>query len=153
VFLIRWFVVASPKRWTWSQLFETGQIRYRSGRHKKNYEHLKVGDVVAGYESSPTGRITALATVSKPFEVHQDDEVAYFELEPLLPVKNGPTYARMKNDPVVGVSQPLRYRTQGTLFALTEPESERLLGMLAETDPTVRNLIPNDQMSALNPPL
>ena len=59
-----WWVVASPSEWNWAQLAADGHVDYRIGRLRRNYFELNVGDLVIGYESTPTRRVVALARVS-----------------------------------------------------------------------------------------
>ena len=135
--VVRWWVVAKPSKWRWSELFETGKIDFRIGRIEKYFPQLKVGDTVVGYESAPTRRLAALATVSKPFGVHAEDAPASFELLPLLQLPQGLTHDELFTDPVLSKSLPMRIRNQGTLFPLSEAESEQLLQRLTISDPAV----------------
>jgi len=133
--VLRWWVVANPKLWKWERLFETGKIEFRRGRLEKNFAQLKVGDTVVGYQSSPSNRLAALASVSKVFS-NQDNPA--FELVPLLQLPSGLTYAELLSDPALAASQPMRNLNRGILFALTDAESNHLLDLLAHADRAVK---------------
>jgi 5-methylcytosine-specific restriction enzyme B len=138
-----WWVVANPAEWQWEQLFRKGKESYRQGRLKKNYSLLQAGDLVVGYHSNPDKRIAALATVSKPFARGANGE-STFEITPLARVTNGPTYEELLRDPVIGGSEPMRFRNQGTLFGLTPSESERVLALMLEKDHSLQDHLLDD---------
>jgi 5-methylcytosine-specific restriction protein B len=79
-------------------------------------------------------RVVALARVTGTLDDASPDEPA-IRLEPVLKVNGGPTYAELQADPILGSSEPMRHRNQGTLFALTANEAEHLVGLLMETHP------------------
>jgi 5-methylcytosine-specific restriction enzyme B len=129
-----WWVVANPAQWSWDELFEHGSVDYRYGRLQKNYPLLQEGDLVIGYQASPDKRVVALAKVSEP--LHTDDKGAkVFTLEPVARVSNGLTWDEMQEDQGLSTSEPVRFRNQGTLFSLTEDETERVFTRLLEQDP------------------
>jgi 5-methylcytosine-specific restriction protein B len=142
--VIRWWVVANPKIWTWDQLFEEGHVQFRLGKLTRHFSHLNVGDVVVGYQSAGVRRLAALATVSKPFGMH-DGPTESFELAPLLRLPQGPTYDDLRADPLLAVSEPIRNRNQGILFALSDAESERLLRLLTDSDSAVATWLTGTQ--------
>src|SRR6266568_4213125 len=99
--VIPWWVVASPKRWTWAQLFETGRIRFELGRLSRHFSRLRLGDLVVGYETSPRRAIVAVAKVSKEFGVHERGTQASFELVPGWLLSEGVGYERLHADPLM----------------------------------------------------
>jgi len=128
-----WWVMANPREWAWKQLFAEGRVEYRRGRIHRNYEKVQPGDLVFGYQAPPDLRLKALARVSRGLYIdHAGDP--RIELQPLTEVDNGPSWDELNNDPILSQSEPLRMRCQGTLFAMTEEESEHLLSLLAERD-------------------
>lgn len=130
-----WWVVANPKEWHWDQLFKDGTVDYRYGRLKGNYAQLQPGDLVIGYLANPDKRIVALARIKEG--LHQTDEGQGITLEPLARVSNGPTYDELLKHPTLSASEPMRFRNQGTLFALTSAEAGELLAWLIERDPAL----------------
>ena len=53
-------------------------------------------------------------------------------------VSHGPTYAELLADDRLQRSEPIRFRNQGTLFALTSDEADYLLALLRERDPDLQ---------------
>jgi 5-methylcytosine-specific restriction protein B len=129
-----WWVVANPKEWTWDQLFTDKRVSYRYGRLARNYPLIQPGDLVVGYQSTPDKRVVALARVSQGLHDSAEGEPR-IELEPLRRVPYGPTYSELQADPALRDSEPMRFRCQGTLFALTADEAEYLFALLSERDP------------------
>lgn len=67
-----WWLVASPKYWSFSDLTIGDTVDYtvvnEKGNKRKipaNFENAKVGDIVVGYEANPVKKIVALAKVVK----------------------------------------------------------------------------------------
>ena len=132
-----WFMVANPQRvWSWSSLFDEGSVEYNFGRIQRNYPNVRVGDLVVGYESTPVKRVVALARVTGEYDPDAPPEQALV-LEPVAQVADGVTYEELQTDPVLASSEPAKHRCQGTLFALTPVEADRLLGLLVERDPSL----------------
>ncbi len=138
-----WWIVANPREWSWSRLFEDGQVSYRHGRLQRNYPHVKSGDLVVGYQSTPDKRIVALARVSRGFASSEGAEPT-IEIVPVTKVDSGPTYDELAADPVLVGSEPMRFRNQGTLFSLTDLEADHLLSLLSERSPAVQDAVGAD---------
>lgn len=138
-----WWVVANPKVWSWDQLFTSKRQTYNYGRIQRNFPHVKAGDLVICYQSTPDKKIVALARVSTDFGAQGDGEPT-FEVEPLAKVKDGLTYDQLLEDELLKNSEPMRFRNQGTLFALNEDEADHVLSLLAERDPDIQAVIGND---------
>jgi 5-methylcytosine-specific restriction protein B len=128
-----WFMVANPSHWPWKSLFTNGSVNYSLGRLKRNFPQVRAGDLVVGYESTPTLRVVALARVTSEFDPDGPADEA-LSLEPVTEVADGATYSELKADPILAQSEPLRFNCQGTLFALTAAEADRLLELLAKRD-------------------
>ena len=128
-----WFMVANPANWAWSQLFADGAVDYSLGRLKRNFERVRVGDIVVGYESTPTKRVVALARVTTEYDADAPPDAA-LTLEPVHEVSDGLTYDELQTDILLSESEPAQFRCQGTLFALTTVEADRLLSRLADRD-------------------
>lgn len=131
-----WFMVANPKEWRWAQLFTDQSVDYSIGRLKRNYPNVRAGDLIVGYESSPTKRVVALARVTGEYDPDSPPSAA-LTLEPVAQVKEGVTYEELQADSILAGSEPARFRCQGTLFALTPVESDRLLALMTDRDPAV----------------
>ena len=125
-----WWVVANRKEWSWDNLFSEGKVEYRQGRLQRNFPLVQPGDLVVGYQSSPEKRIVALAMVKKGMGTE-----GKIELVPVAKVANGLTWEEIHLDPTLVDSEPVRFRSQGTLFALTIEEADHLLSLLYERNP------------------
>ena len=135
-----WWVTANPADWRWENLFSTTSEDYRIGRLQRNYPDVRIGDLIFGYEASPTRRIVALARVVAPSpEVIRG--AAGFTIQPLARIRNGPTYEAMKADPTLSHSEPIRFRAQGTLFALTPAEQEVLASLVLDGNPELESTL------------
>jgi 5-methylcytosine-specific restriction protein B len=131
-----WFMVANPSHWRWGNLDVEGTVDYSYGRLQRNYPRVRAGDLVVGYESSPTQRVVALARVTGEYDPDGPPTQALI-LEPVAPVKDGLTWAELQTDDLLAASEPVRFRCQGTLFTLSTVEADHLLARLAERDPGV----------------
>jgi 5-methylcytosine-specific restriction protein B len=130
-----WWVVANPAQWPWSRLESEKLVTYHYGRLQRNYPLVQPGDLVVGYSAHPDKRIVALARVIKG--LHTADGEQRIELGWLANVNGGPTYEELLEDPRLVQSEPMRFRNQGTLFALTQDEADYLLALLRERDPSL----------------
>jgi 5-methylcytosine-specific restriction enzyme B len=131
-----WFMVANPSQWEWKTLQADGSVDFSLGRLQRNYQRVRAGDLVVGYESARTGRVVALARVTGEYDPDGDSAKA-LTLEAVTGIDNGLTYNELREDPVLADSEPARFRCQGTLFALTTTEADRMLSLLTERDRTV----------------
>ncbi len=138
-----WYIVANPQVWNWSQLKSEKFVSYQYGRLQRNYPLLQEGDLVVGYSSGTNRQIVALARVSRGLATNENGEQE-IELEYMIDIDNGLTYNELLSDPILAASEPLRFRNQGTLFALTESEAEHLLGLLMERDPKIEAQLGSD---------
>lgn len=117
-----------------------GRVQYSYGRLQRNYPLVQPDDLVIGYQSTPDKRIVAIARVTKGFGVHEGKEPT-IELAPVTTVKDGLTYDELVDDAVLKNSEPIRFRTQGTLFALTPDEAGHIFALLTERDPNLQSFI------------
>jgi 5-methylcytosine-specific restriction enzyme B len=131
-----WWMVANKSEWSWGQLFADGVVEYRRGRIQRNYPLVQRGDLVVGYQSTPEKRLVALARVTATIDEFPADDPK-IRLEPVAQLEDGPTYAALAADPILSMSEPMRHRNQGTLFALSSDEAEHLSALLMESQPDV----------------
>ncbi|MBI4590254.1 MAG: EVE domain-containing protein [Candidatus Rokubacteria bacterium] len=134
-----WWAVANPREWAWDRLFSEGRVSYRHGRIQRNYPLVQPDDLVIGYQASPDKRIVALARVTKGLTTVAGEP--RIELAPLQKLRNGLTFDELAADPVLRVSEPMRFRNQGTLFRLTQGEADHALALLAEREPAVEGIL------------
>jgi 5-methylcytosine-specific restriction protein B len=126
------WLFANPKIWSIRDMV-IGQEQFYtafndSGNKRQRYEYfkqVKKGDLIIGYESSPTKRVVAILEVTQPLHMDEDmnNEVFYFKLNEFI--SKGLTYDEMNAIPELAKSEPLR-SSQGSLFKLTKSEFELL---------------------------
>ncbi len=139
-----WWMVASPAQWSWEQLFNDGSVQYSYGRLQRNYPLVQQGDLVIGYASTPIKKIVALAWVTQGFGPDESGEMG-LKLAPHQRIVNGMTYDELLADTVMKDAEPIRFRNQGTLFALTSEEVEYLFSILSERDASIQPHLPKDK--------
>ena len=91
-----------------------------------------------GYQANPDKRIVALARIHEG--LHPVDGDPKITLEHVASISNGLTWDELVKDPVLGTSEPIRFRNQGTLFALTSDEASHLTSLLSERNPGLPGL-------------
>lgn len=130
-----WWLVASPKKWSMSEM-RVGDIQdYRlyndngNPRHIfKNFLEAKVGDLVIGYEATPTKQIVALLEVHK----QNDGKLIWFKkIETLgAPID----YTAIKSLPQLQ-NMEFMINPNGSLFKLTREEFDAILGIIRDENP------------------
>jgi 5-methylcytosine-specific restriction protein B len=98
---------------------------------------VRKGDLVFGYQSTPDKKLVAIAQVCRELFANAEGEQC-IEIEAVAKVADGLTYEELQKDSILAASEPLRFRCQGTLFALTEDELDHLVVLLTEKDPELR---------------
>ena len=131
-----WWLNASPKIWSFSNI-EVGQVvEYTSinekGHKRKiynNFENVKVGDMVIGYESYPEKAIVAICKISRG---HDGQRIWVEKVQNLIdPIKY--------ND-LLGIDElkSMEYfkTPRGSLFKLTQEEYETIMDLIKENEPS-----------------
>lgn len=130
-----WWLTASPRVWSLSGSKPGEEQSYTiytdSGSPRRvhaNFLNVKPGDVVIGYEATPVKKVVSLCEISKP----SDDKNIYFKKvrDLVKPV----SYAEVKADEVLSQSQFIK-NPNGSLFALTKEEYDRILELSGEDSP------------------
>lgn len=129
-----WWLTANPRIWSFSNIEVDSEQSYtiysKSGAPRRvpaNFAAAKAGDLAIGYEAAPVKKAVALCEI-----VRNDGENLYFKkvrdfLDPV-------PYAEVKGDDVLSDSQFAR-NPNGSLFALTEEQYERVLELAGEDEP------------------
>lgn len=140
-----WWLVASPKYWTFSDIKVGEQVVYtvkndkgNKRRISANFEQAKTGDIVIGYEANPVKCIVALAKVSKASD---GETISFVKTETLsTPV----SWFDFKNSPEIADMEFIR-NPNGSFFRLTEDEYNFLLELIRQENPDDDNpLLPVD---------
>lgn len=121
-----WWLNANPKIWSISNLTEGEVQSYTTHNEKGNkrriykyFEEVKPGDLIVGYESTPSKQVKAIYEVTKGIHTTAVGEEIEFELVEKLefPVH----WNDLKNNLSLQSCEVLR-NNQGSLFRLTEDE-------------------------------
>jgi hypothetical protein len=121
-----WWLNANPKIWSMSILIEGDRETYTTYNEKGNkrriykyFEEVKPGDLIIGYESTPTKQIKAIHEVTKGIHTTANGEEIEFELVEKLEI---PVHWNdLKNNPALQKCEVF-INNQGSLFKLTEDE-------------------------------
>ena len=94
----------------------------------KHFQNAKEGDVVIGYESTPTKQIVGLLVVSK----ESDGQKIYFKKTEILvtPID----FNKLKNTPGLEDMEYMKNQ-QGSFFKVTEDEFDVIMEMIREENP------------------
>ena len=121
-----WWLNANPKIWSISNHKEGDKQTYTTHNEKGNkrriykyFEAIKPGDLIIGYESTPTKQIKAIYEVTKGIHNTSNGEEIEFELVEKLEVPV--SWKELKN--INGLQDCEVFKNnQGSLFSITEEE-------------------------------
>ena len=130
-----WWLVASPKIWSLNDM-KVGDVQdyklYNDNGNRRrifqNFLDAKKGDIVIGYEATPTKQIVALAEVEKA----NDGRLIFFKKMETLP--SPIDYSVFRSIPELSNMEYLK-NPQGSLFKLTEEEYNILMDLIREDNP------------------
>lgn len=130
-----WWLVANPKIWSIANM-QVGTIQdytlYNDNGNRRrifqNFLDAKEGDMVIGYESTPTKQIVALAEIAKP----NDGKLIYIRKTESLPVPID--YSTIKSIPELADMEYMKNQ-QGSFFKLKEDEYNIIKDIIREDNP------------------
>ncbi|MBE0637050.1 MAG: EVE domain-containing protein [Bacteroidales bacterium] len=121
-----WWLNANPKIWSMSILIEGDRETYTTHNEKGNkrriykyFEAAKPGDLIIGYESTPTKQIKGIYEVTKGIHTTANGEEIEFQLAEKLEIPVH--WNELKNNPALQNCEVF-INNQGSLFKLTEEE-------------------------------
>lgn len=121
-----WWLNANPKIWRISEYNEGDRQTYTTHNEKGNkrriykyFEEVKKGDLIIGYESTPTKQIKAIYEITKGIHITKNGEEIEFELVEKLEIPVH--WNELKNNPALEKCEVFN-NNQGSLFRLTEEE-------------------------------
>lgn len=142
-----WWINANPNVWKINSI-EVGERQTYTTHNEKNnkrriykyFEAAKPGDLMIGYESTPTKQIKALMEITKGIHAAPDGESIEFELLEKLefPVH----WNELKNNPELTDCEVF-INNQGSLFKLTKEEYDIICDVIDN-----KNIAANQQESA-----
>ena len=130
-----WWLVANPKIWSFNDLKVGEVVDYslyneRGNRRKvfQNFLDAKEGDMVIGYESTPSKKIVALAEVEKK----NDGKVIIFKKTETL--SSSIDFSILHTVPELANMEYMK-SPQGSFYKLTEEEYNILMDLIREENP------------------
>jgi 5-methylcytosine-specific restriction protein B len=122
-----WWMNANPKYWNIDIFKEGQQQTYTTHNNKGNkrriYEYfrqLKTGDLIIGYQSTPSLKVKALFEVTTGIiENDEEGEVVTFRIKEFFPYQV--SWEELKSNPLL-INCEVFNNNQGSLFKLTESE-------------------------------
>lgn len=130
-----WWLVANPRIWSIANM-QVGAVQnytlYNDNGNRRrifqNFLDAKKGDIVIGYESTPTKQIVALAEIYKP----NDGQLIYIRKTESLPVPID--YSTIKCIPELADMEYIKNQ-QGSFFKLKEEEYNIIMDVIREENP------------------
>jgi 5-methylcytosine-specific restriction protein B len=124
---------ANPKYWR-IQDFQVGDeqsytTHNETGNKRSRFEYfqkIKAGDLVIGYETSPTKKVIAIFEISKAAHIDEDDGQEKISFKILKFIPNQLSYEVLKEMPELKNSEVMK-NNQGSLFKLTKDEYNAII--------------------------
>ena len=134
-----WWLVANPRIWSITGMKigeEQSYSLYSESGHKRNvfqnFLDAKAGDIVLGYESSPTKQVVCLLTISK----ENDGEELFFKMTEKLPTPID--FSTLRNTPGLEKMEYMRNQ-QGSFFKVTADEFDIIMELVRGENPLPKN--------------
>ncbi|HET7118600.1 MAG TPA: AAA family ATPase [Hanamia sp.] len=142
-----WWLNANPKIWSISNHNEGQRQTYTTHNEKGNkrriykyFEAAKPGDLIIGYESTPTKQIKAIYEVTKGIYNSENGEEIEFELIEKLEIPV--SWNDLKNNPALQKCEVF-INNQGSLFSLTEDEYDIIREIIDNKNIITEKLLSN----------
>ena len=134
-----WWLVANPKIWSITGMKigeEQSYSLYNENGHKRNvfqnFLDAKAGDIVLGYESSPTKQVVCLLTISK----ENDGKELYFRMTEKLPTPID--FSTLRNTPGLEKMEYMKNQ-QGSFFRVSADEFDIIMELVRGENPLPKN--------------
>lgn len=130
-----WWLVANPKIWSISEMKVGDEQDYtlynENGHQRRIFQHFlnaKEGDVVIGYESTPTKQVVGLLTISKA----NDGKSVFFKKTETFPEPIN--YSTLRATPGLENMEYMRNQ-QGSFFKVTADEYDIIMELVRGDNP------------------
>ena len=130
-----WWLVANPKIWSISEMKVGDEQDYtlynENGHQRRIFQHFlnaKEGDVVIGYESTPTKQVVGLLTISKA----NDGKSVFFKKTETFPEPIN--YSTLMTTPGLGNMEYMKNQ-QGSFFKVTADEYDIIMELVRGDNP------------------
>lgn len=149
-----WWLNANPKIWSISsnkegelQTYTTHNEKGNKRRIYKYFEQTKPGDIIIGYESTPTKQIKAIYEVTKGIHNTDNGEEIEFELVEKLEVPV--SWSELKNNPALE-SCEVFINNQGSLFKITADEYDIIRELIDNKNIISEKLLQQSKLKKYN---
>lgn len=121
-----WQISACPigEKQTYSLFNQNGNPR----RIQRNFENVRVGDPVIGYETTPVKKVVALAVITRASD---EKTIEFQKVEGLA---NPVSLKEIQDNEALAESEPMK-GGQGSLFSLTPAQYEELMDLIRDKNP------------------
>ena len=130
-----WWLVANPKIWSLSEMKVGDEQDYtlynENGHQRRIFQHFlnaREGDVVIGYESTPTKQVVGLLTISKA----NDGKSVFFKKTESFPEPIN--YSTLRTTPGLENMEYMKNQ-QGSFFKLTSDEYDIIMELVRGDNP------------------
>ena len=129
-----WWITAKESVWHWDKLFTDKEVFFQKRLIGRNFNQVKLGDLVFGYFAHPHKQIVAIARVKEELHTREENgqETEGILIEPVQKIKKPVNWQALNENPILTESEPVTHRAQGTLFKLTPDEAKELIRLLEE---------------------
>jgi MoxR-like ATPase/predicted RNA-binding protein with PUA-like domain len=138
-----WLVVSNYQNRSWDALFSEGKVVFRDGKLKANFKAAQTGDLVFGYTSAPTLKIEAIARISRPMFMDEDN-IHCIELDPVMRIKSGVSFEDFQKNKILKKSECMQSNMRGTMFKLTATEADTLRALSLKKEPALAEVLQNN---------
>ncbi len=134
-----WWLNANPKIWTFDRVnigekewYSTHNDDNNKRRIYKNFEAVKPGDLMIGYESSPNQQIKAILQITKGiYNATERDNKEEIEFELIEKIPIPVDWNEIEKNPGLQNCEVITtYQHQGSLFRLTKDEYNIIRGLI-----------------------
>jgi hypothetical protein len=140
-----WWLVTRRRRTEWQTLTATGLASF-TGRPRAHYEAVRPGDPVFLYVSKPDHAILAVGVVTEGIKARVQEEQAgeaapgrevepQIEVQMAFEVPSALSWRDILAVPALAGAEPVKQRSSGTLFALTDDEYKALQALIIVRNP------------------
>ena len=133
-----WWLVANPKIWSLAGMQigeEQDYTLYNENGHprriQQNFLNAKAGDIVIGYESTPTKQIVGLLEIPRA----ADSKSLYFKMTEKLP--SPIDFSILKNTPGLENMEYMKNQ-QGSFFKVTPDEYDIIMDLIRDDNPLLK---------------
>jgi hypothetical protein len=132
-----WWLSTRRRRSEWQSLMATGTATF-SGRPRAHFEAARAGDPLLIYVSKPDHALRAVGVVTRATTVDgaaEGDKQGDIEVQLAFEVTSALSWRDILAVPALAGAEPVKQRSSGTLFTLTQDEYRALQALIIVRNP------------------